>query len=112
MRTAPRIARGWSGRGPVAWRRGAVPQPPPLPPTLPVAGLLTLRGSLESTDWLNTSAEIPLVLGVDIAGRHVLIVEDILATGHTLHKIYDLLSTRTPASLQTAVMLQKVVVVV
>jgi hypoxanthine-guanine phosphoribosyltransferase len=30
----------------------------------------------------------------------VLVVEDILDTGHTLHKIYDLLSTRAPASLQ------------
>jgi phosphoribosylpyrophosphate synthetase len=35
-----------------------------------------------------------------ISGRHVLVVEDILDTGHTLHKIYDLLSTRSPASLQ------------
>lgn len=33
---------------------------------------LTLRGSFESADWCNTSAEIPLILGVDIAGRHVL----------------------------------------
>ena len=33
---------------------------------------LTLRGSFESSDWLNTTAEIPLILGVDIAGRHVL----------------------------------------
>ena len=33
---------------------------------------LTLRGSFESGDWLNTSAELPLILGVDIAGRHVL----------------------------------------
>lgn len=33
---------------------------------------LTLRGSFESADWLNTTAEIPLILGVDIAGRHVL----------------------------------------
>jgi DNA segregation ATPase FtsK/SpoIIIE, S-DNA-T family len=33
---------------------------------------LTLRGSFESTDWLNTTAEIPLILGVDIAGRHIL----------------------------------------
>ena len=33
---------------------------------------LTLRGSFESPDWLNTTAEIPLILGVDIAGRHIL----------------------------------------
>ncbi|MET0262597.1 MAG: DNA translocase FtsK [Rariglobus sp.] len=33
---------------------------------------LTLRGSFESNEWRNTTAEIPLILGVDIAGRHVL----------------------------------------
>ncbi|HEY8991087.1 MAG TPA: DNA translocase FtsK [Luteolibacter sp.] len=33
---------------------------------------LSLRGSFESADWAGTSAEIPLILGVDIAGRHVL----------------------------------------
>lgn len=33
---------------------------------------LTLRGSFESAAWQTTKAELPLVLGVDIAGRHVL----------------------------------------
>ena len=33
---------------------------------------LSLRGSFESADWRATTAEIPLILGVDIAGRHVL----------------------------------------
>lgn len=33
---------------------------------------LTLRGSLENEAWRTTKAEIPLILGVDIAGRHVL----------------------------------------
>ena len=68
---------------------------------------------LKSYTGTERSSEINVVqdLNRPIAGRHVLIVEDILDTGHTLHKIYDLLSTRTPASLQTAVMLHKVVVV-
>lgn len=33
---------------------------------------LTLRGSLQTATWLDTKMEIPLILGVDIAGRHVL----------------------------------------
>ncbi|MFA6961038.1 MAG: DNA translocase FtsK [Opitutaceae bacterium] len=33
---------------------------------------LSLRGSFESSDWLSSTADIPLILGVDIAGRHVL----------------------------------------
>lgn len=33
---------------------------------------LTLRGSLETDTWRNSTAEIPLTLGVDIAGRHIL----------------------------------------
>ncbi|MCF3648649.1 DNA translocase FtsK [Synoicihabitans lomoniglobus] len=33
---------------------------------------LTLRGSLENPAWINTTAEIPLMLGVDIAGRHII----------------------------------------
>jgi len=33
---------------------------------------LTLRGSFETDTWRNSTAEIPLTLGVDIAGRHIL----------------------------------------
>jgi S-DNA-T family DNA segregation ATPase FtsK/SpoIIIE len=33
---------------------------------------LTLRGSFETKTWRESTAEIPLTLGVDIAGRHIL----------------------------------------
>ena len=33
---------------------------------------LTLRGSFQTATWRDSTAEIPLVLGVDIAGRHIL----------------------------------------
>lgn len=33
---------------------------------------LTLRGSFQTDTWRNSPAEIPLILGVDIAGRHIL----------------------------------------
>ncbi len=43
----------------------------------------------------------------DVAGRHVLIVEDILDTGYTLRYLYRLFGARGPASLRTAVLLTK-----
>ena len=38
----------------------------------------------------------------NIEGKHVLVVEDIVDTGHTLTAILELLSTRRPASLKSA----------
>ena len=46
-------------------------------------------------------------LSVDIAGRHVLIVEDILDTGLTLSHLIEELRGRGPASLEVAVLLRK-----
>lgn len=43
----------------------------------------------------------------DVAGRHVLIVEDILDTGYTLQYLYRVFEVRQPASLRTAVLLSK-----
>lgn len=43
----------------------------------------------------------------DIAGKHVLIIEDIVDTGHTLHYLIDMLSARKPASLKSCVFLRK-----
>lgn len=42
-----------------------------------------------------------------IAGKHVLIVEDIIDSGHTLAYLHRLLQTRQPASLRTCVMVRK-----
>ena len=46
-------------------------------------------------------------LDANIAGRHVLIVEDIIDTGHTLDYILRNLSTREPASLRICTLLSK-----
>jgi hypoxanthine phosphoribosyltransferase len=43
----------------------------------------------------------------DVAGRHILIVEDILDTGYTLQYLYRTFEARQPASLHTAVLLSK-----
>lgn len=43
----------------------------------------------------------------DIENKHVLIVEDIVDTGHTLHYLMSLLKTRRPASLRTCALVRK-----
>jgi len=43
----------------------------------------------------------------EIGGRDVLIVEDIVDTGHTLAHVVDYLKTRTPARLETCALLDK-----
>jgi len=43
----------------------------------------------------------------DIENKHVLIVEDIVDTGHTLHYLLSLLGTRHPASLRTCALVRK-----
>lgn len=43
----------------------------------------------------------------DIEGKHVLIIEDIVDTGHTLHYLVSLLQARRPASLRTCALVRK-----
>ncbi len=46
-------------------------------------------------------------LRTDIAGRHVLVVEDIVDTGQTLRYLLGILRPRGPASLKTCALLRK-----
>lgn len=46
-------------------------------------------------------------LDTEIAGRHVLVVEDIVDTGLTLSYLLDILKARRPASLKVCTLLQK-----
>lgn len=50
---------------------------------------------------------IDMDLRQDIAGKHLLIVEDIIDSGHTLQYILSLLETRDPASLRICSLLSK-----
>lgn len=50
---------------------------------------------------------IDMDLREDIAGKHILIVEDIIDSGHTLQYILSLLETRKPASLKICSLLSK-----
>ena len=46
-------------------------------------------------------------LETEINGRDVLIVEDIIDTGHTLSQVYEILQTRAPKSLKVCTLLNK-----
>ena len=50
---------------------------------------------------------VMLDLRTMLAGRHALIVEDIVDTAHTLNFLMRLLKTRSPASLKTVTLLDK-----
>ncbi|MBT8098215.1 MAG: hypoxanthine phosphoribosyltransferase [Gammaproteobacteria bacterium] len=56
-----------------------------------------------------SSGAVRLVMDVreSIEGRHVLIVEDIVDTGRTLHYLVHMLRSRRPASISTCVLLHK-----
>lgn len=66
---------------------------------------VTSYGERESED----PGAVRLILDVrhDIGGKHVLIVEDIVDTGHTLAYLKRLLSARRPESLKACTLLHK-----
>ncbi|MEX2495536.1 MAG: hypoxanthine phosphoribosyltransferase [Woeseia sp.] len=55
------------------------------------------------------SGAVRLVMDVrgNIEGKHVLIVEDIVDTGHTLHYLMGMLESHRPASVRTCTLLHK-----
>lgn len=56
-----------------------------------------------------SSGAVRLVMDVrgNIENRHVLIVEDIVDTGHTLHYLIGILESHRPASIRTCALLHK-----
>src|SRR5688572_9803454 len=65
--------------------------------------------ALASYEGSESSGSVRLIMDTrnDLSGRHVLIVEDILDTGHTLDYLTQVFNARHPASLRTCVMLRK-----
>jgi hypoxanthine phosphoribosyltransferase len=61
------------------------------------------HGSTESS----RNPRIDFDTRINVQGRHILIVEDIIDTGHSLASLQGLLAQRQPASLKTIVLLSK-----
>jgi hypoxanthine phosphoribosyltransferase len=61
------------------------------------------RGARETTG----NVRIDMDLSEVVTGRHLLIVEDIIDTGHTLRFVMDILMARSPASLRLCTLLDK-----
>lgn len=53
------------------------------------------------------SARVTLDLQTDIRGRNVLLVEDIVDSGHTISSVLQMLTTRQPKSLRVCALLDK-----
>ena len=66
-------------------------------------------GASSYGEQTESSGEVRLTLDttLPLAGRHILLVEDIVDTGLTLAYIQKLLNSRRPASLRTVVLLDK-----
>ncbi len=66
-------------------------------------------GAASYGDQTTSSGEVRLTLdtSLPLAGRHIILVEDIVDTGLTLAYIQKLLISREPASLRTVVLLHK-----
>lgn len=60
-------------------------------------------GQRESTG----SARVTLDLQTDIRGRNVLLVEDIIDSGHTISSVLQMLETRQPKTLKVCALLDK-----
>jgi len=63
--------------------------------------------SYPGSSTTSRGAKIVQDLSEDLAGDHVLIVDDILDTGNTLRLVHSAIRTHRPASLKTAVLLRK-----
>lgn len=64
---------------------------------------------LASYQGTTSTGTIKEVLGIneDLTGRHVIIVEDIVDTGHTMKRMVETLGTRQPASVEICTLLLK-----
>jgi hypoxanthine phosphoribosyltransferase len=66
-------------------------------------GLSSYGSQTSSSGAVQITRDLP----VDIEGRDILIVEDILDSGHTLAYLVELLKTRHPSSIRICVLLDK-----
>ncbi len=64
---------------------------------------------LKSYEGTRSSGDVQTVMGLekDLSGRHLIVVEDIVDTGRTLHFFLDYLQQQHPASITTVAFLRK-----
>ncbi len=74
-----------------------------LPITLDFIGVASYGDATESSGVVQITQDLTR----PIAGKHVLVVEDIVDTGHTVHYLMQNLATRSPASLRLCSLLHK-----
>ena len=67
------------------------------------------KGGTAKGDATTTSGVVQITADLTnpVEGKHVLIVEDIVDTGLTLHYLQDILRSRNPRTLRTACLLSK-----
>ncbi|MDE2522295.1 MAG: hypoxanthine phosphoribosyltransferase [Methanocorpusculum sp.] len=75
--------------------------------TIPVFMEYIQAASYEGTSSTGTVTMMLDVPDTAVAGKHVIIVEDIIDTGRTLAAVKDLMQTRNPASLAVCSLLDK-----
>jgi hypoxanthine phosphoribosyltransferase len=65
--------------------------------------------ALSSYGKTTTSGAVRILMDLrePIEGQHVLVVEDIVDSGHTLHYLHQILGGRNPASLRTCALVRK-----
>lgn len=74
-----------------------------LPLTLDFMGLASYGDATVSSGVVQITQDLTR----PIEGKHVLVVEDIVDTGHTVHYLMDNLATRKPASIKLCALLHK-----
>lgn len=75
----------------------------PLKLSLEVVGVSSYPGKSVETKGVSIKGELPR----NLAGKHLLVVDDILDSGHTLDVLTKLLREQRPASLRSCVLLRK-----
>lgn len=75
--------------------------------TLPLQLDCIRVSSYRSSTRPEAAPEIMDRMRLDLAGRHVLVIDDILDTGNTLSRVVSEISKAQPASLRTCVLLDK-----
>lgn len=109
---AGEISRDYEGKGEItliAVLKGAFIFLADLSRRLTVPRRIEFMGLSSYEEGSAHSGAVRLVMDLreSIEGRHVLVVEDIVDTGRTLHYLIELLRTRDPASIRTCALVRK-----